>query len=250
MSTPRTALVTGAAGGMGYAIVQRLADDGFAVCATDIAAQQNTLAALKRNVSESGGQCTTETVDVRSREQVEAVRQHIRNCFGSLDVLVNAAGVLSIQRIDNITEAEWDRIFDVNVKGTFNTIQVCLADLRASSDGRVINLASIGGKLGVEGQSHYAASKAAVIRLTQVLAKELASDGINVNAICPGVIDTDMGRQNYPDANSLADIQAKTAMGRLGVPADVVGTVSFLSAGDSAFITGQSLNVCGGIVFD
>jgi len=124
-----------------------------------------------------------------------------------------------------------------------------LRHFRDRGAGRIVNIASIGGKRGGPGQSHYCASKAAVINFTQVLAMEVAKDGITVNAVCPGIIDTDMGRNNYRDEASLRQVKEKTAMGRLGYPADVVGAVAFFASDDAAFITGQSLNVDGGIIF-
>jgi len=162
---------------------------------------------------------------------------------------VNNAGVLSVHRIEDTEPDEWDRMFDVNTKGTFLVTRAMLGHLRARGSGRIINIASIGGKRGAVGQAHYCASKAAVINFTHVLALELGAGAITVNAVCPGIIDTEMGRNNYPDAASLQRVRERTALGRLGQPEDVTGAVRFFASDDAAFITGQTLNVCGGIIF-
>ena len=169
--------------------------------------------------------------------------------FGPVDVLVNNAGVLSVHRVEELDPDEWDRMFRVNVKGTFLMTQALLKHFRQRGAGRIINIASIGGKLSAAGQVHYCASKAAVIRFTQGLAMELGDIGITVNAVCPGIIDTEMGRNNFLVEESLRNCKARTALGRIGKPEDVVGAVSFFASDDAAFISGQTLNVCGGIVF-
>ena len=158
--------------------------------------------------------------------------------------------MLSVFNVEDIAPDEWDRVFDVNAKGTFLVTKALLAHFRANGKGRIVNIASVGGKRGAPGQAHYCASKAAVIRFSQILAQEVAPDGITVNSVCPGIIDTDMGRNNYPDEASLQAVKDKTALGRLGYPEDVVGAAAFFASDDAAFITGQALNVCGGILFD
>jgi 3-oxoacyl-[acyl-carrier protein] reductase len=245
----RTALVTGASRGIGRAIAERLAAEGYRVFANDLEARAAELADLAAGIAGAGGQCVAVYCDVSDPRSVEEM---VRDCLGkagAIDLLVNNAGVLSVHPVAEIEPDEWDRMFDVNAKGTFLVTKALLGHFRGRKAGRVVNIASIGGKRGGPGQSHYCASKAAVINFTQVLAMEVARDGITVNAVCPGIIDTDMGRNNYRDAESLRQVKEKTAMGRLGYPADVVGAVAFFASDDAAFITGQSLNVDGGIIF-
>lgn len=245
----RTALVTGASRGIGRAIAERLAAEGYRVFANDLEQRRAELADLAAAVAKAGGSCETVHCDVSDPSSVEAMVSACLARAGSIDLLVNNAGVLSVHPVAEIEPDEWDRMFAVNTKGTFLVTKALLGHFRSRGSGRIVNIASIGGKRGGPGQAHYCASKAAVINFTQVLAMEVARDGITVNAVCPGIIDTDMGRNNYRDAESLRQVKEKTAMGRLGYPADVVGAVAFFGSDDAAFITGQSLNVDGGIIF-
>jgi 3-oxoacyl-[acyl-carrier protein] reductase len=137
---------------------------------------------------------------------------------------------------------------DVNAKGTFLVTQAVLPHMRARRYGRIVNIASIGGKHGAPLQAHYSASKAAVMGFTRVLAQEVGQYGITANCVCPGIIVTEMGRTNLADQKNVERWTAITALRRLGQPEDVAGPVVFLASDASAFVTGQSLNVCGGIV--
>jgi NAD(P)-dependent dehydrogenase (short-subunit alcohol dehydrogenase family) len=247
--TNKSALVTGASRGIGQAIAERLAAEGYRVFANDLPVREAELAELTKRVASEGGRCEAICCDV---SDPAAVTFMVRECLataGGVDLLVNNAGVLSVHPVEEIEPDEWDRMFDVNVKGVFLVTKALLEHFRGRGAGRIVNIASIGGKRGAPGQAHYCASKAAVINFTQVLAMEVAKDGITVNAVCPGIIDTEMGRNNYRDEESLRRVKEKTAMGRLGYPADVVGAVAFFASDDAAFITGQSLNVDGGIIF-
>lgn len=245
----RTALVTGASRGIGRAIAERLAAEGYRVFANDLEQREVELADLVAEAAKTGGRCEAVFCDVSDPASVDAMASDCLAKAGSLDLLVNNAGVLSVHPVAEIQPDEWDRMFAVNAKGTFLVTKALLGHFRARRAGRIVNIASIGGKRGGPGQAHYCASKAAVINFTQVLALEVAKDGITVNAVCPGIIDTEMGRNNYRDEASLRQVEEKTAMGRLGYPADVVGAVAFFGSDDAAFITGQSLNVDGGIIF-
>lgn len=245
----QAALVTGASRGIGRAIAVRLAAEGYHVVANDLARQDEALKALAAEIAASGGRCEIVHGDVSDPASVAALVAEAERLAGHIDVLVNNAGVLSVHRVEDTEPDEWDRMYDVNTKGTFLVTKALLPQFRKAGKGRIVNIASIGGKRGAPGQAHYCSSKAAVISFTQILAMEVAGDGITVNAVCPGIIDTEMGRNNYPDADSLAKVKEKTALGRLGYPEDVVGAVGFFASEDAAFITGQSLSVCGGIIF-
>ena len=243
----RTVLLTGASRGIGRAIALRFAHDGDRVLASDIPAQGDALEILRKDIEAAGGSCATMFCDVSRPEQVDALAAKAMALDTS--VVVNNAGVLSVHRIEEIEPDEWDRMFAVNTKGTFLVTRALLGHLRARGSGRIVNIASIGGKRGAVGQAHYCASKAAVINFTQILALELGAGSITVNAVCPGIIDTDMGRNNYRNEDDLRRVHEKTALARLGQPEDVTGAVRFFAFEDAAFITGQTLNVCGGIIF-
>jgi 3-oxoacyl-[acyl-carrier protein] reductase len=150
--------------------------------------------------------------------------------------------------VEHLKEEHWDSVLDVNAKGTFLVVQAVLPYMKQQKYGRIVNIASIGGKHGAPEQAHYSASKAAVMGFTRVLAQEVGTYGITANCICPGIILTDMGRVNLDDVAVRQSWQEKTAMRRIGDPEDVVGPVAFLASDDAGFVTGQSLNVDGGIV--
>jgi 3-oxoacyl-[acyl-carrier protein] reductase len=190
--------------------------------------------------------------DVSDAGSVAAMVETALADHGPIDVLVNNAGVISNLRIEEIGPDEWDRMFRVNTRGTFLVCKAFLPHFRARRSGRIVNIASIGGKLGAVGQAHYAASKAAVINFTQVLAQEAGRDGITVNAVCPGIVDTEMWQiwlrdHSAEEAEHL--IRQRTTLGRVARPEDVAGVVRFLASDDAAFITGQAINVDGGIIF-
>ena len=245
----RAAVVTGASRGIGRAIVRRLAAEGYHVVANDIERQREEMETLRAEVEAGGGRCDIAYADVSNPDDVTSLAQYALARCGTIDVLVNNAGVLSVHKVEDIEPDEWDRMYDVNTKGTFMVTKALLGHFRQRKAGRIINIASIGGKRGGVGQAHYCSSKAAVISFTHILAMEVGLDGITVNAVCPGIIDTDMGRNNYRDEESLRKVIEKTTLGRLGYPEDVVGSVAFFASDDASFITGQALNVCGGIIF-
>ncbi|WLS10489.1 SDR family NAD(P)-dependent oxidoreductase (plasmid) [Shinella sumterensis] len=247
--TKKTALVTGASRGIGRAIAERLAAEGYRVFANDLPARKPELADMVATIQANSGQCETTYCDVSDAASVETMAQDLLAKAGRLDVLVNNAGVRSVHVTEDIQPDEWDRMFAVNTKGTFLVTKAFLAHFRANGYGRIINIASIGGKLGGPTETHYCASKGAVVNFTQGLARELAKDGITVNAVCPGVIATEMGRTHLEDPETLRKVLEKTSMGRIGNPEDVVGAVGFFASDDASFITGQSLNVDGGIIF-
>ena len=242
-------LITGASRGIGRAIALRFAAEGYHVVAMDIPRQQTDLAEVQALIRQENGRCDLVFGDVSNPESVRTFVDEAKAIAGHIDVLVNNAGVLSLALVDDIEPDEWDRMYDVNTKGTFMVCKALLAQFREAGKGRIVNIASIGGKRGAPLQAHYCSSKAAVISFTHILAQEVAKDGITVNAVCPGIIDTDMGRNNYRDAAALQAVKDKTALGRLGYPDDVVGAVAFFASDDASFITGQALNVCGGIIF-
>ena len=244
----RTALVTGACRGIGAAIAIGLAKRGYDVAINDIERQKDALAGVAAEIEALGQRAVTVFADVSNKGEVEAMAKAIVDAFSHLDAVVNNAGILFAGEVDGLKEEYWDSVMDVNAKGTFLVIQSVLPMMKARRYGRIVNIASIGGKHGAPSQAHYSASKAAVMGFTRVLAQEVGVDGITANCVCPGIILTDMGRVNLDDPVVRNSWQEKTAMRRIGDPEDVVGAVAFFASDDAAFITGQSLNVDGGIV--
>jgi len=247
----KVAIVTGAAQGIGRAIACRLARDGFAIAIIDINA--DALDEVKKEIEGLGAQVLALRADLTKLDEIQKVINRSAE-WGQLTVLVNNAGRVLITPFLEITEDEWDAIMTLNLKAVFFAMQFAVRYM--SDGGRIINLSSISGRSGRPDQAHYAAAKCAVISLTQSAALSFASQGITVNAICPGVVDTPMTtgiheiRANalgITPEESLARMVAKIPLGRLEKTDDVAGVVSFLCSADAAYITGQSLNVCGGM---
>jgi acetoin reductase-like protein len=247
----KVAVVTGAAQGIGRAIARRLAQDGFAVVIVDINA--NALDEVKREIEALGAETLALTADLTQLEDIQKVIARSAE-WGQLTVLVNNAGRVSIRPFLEVTEEDWDAIMALNLKTVFFAMQ--FAARHMSAGGRIINISSISGRSGRPDQAHYAAAKCGVISLTQSAALSFASQGITINAVCPGVVDTPMtsgiheiraGVLGITPEESLAQMVARIPLGRLETTDDVAGVVSFLCSPDAAYVTGQSLNVCGGM---
>lgn len=248
--TGRVALVTGASRGIGRAIAIGLAQRGYDLIVNDIARQSEALAMLAHEIEALGQRAIALHADVSSKAEVTAMVARAIAEAGHVDAVVNNAGILITSPVETLEEGVWDTVMDVNAKGTFLVIQALLPHMRARRYGRIVNIASIGGKQGAPEQAHYSASKAAIMGFTRVLAQEIGAEGITANCVCPGIILTDMGRTNLEDPAIKARWTANTAMHRIGVPEDIVGPVAFFASDDAGFVTGQTLNVDGGIVFD
>lgn len=245
----KTALITGASRGIGRALAKGLADAGFDVAITDLPSQAADLAVTKSEIEAAGRKAYVYTMDVSKKREIEATVDALLQAAGSIDVLVNNAGILKPSLLQDLDEASWDAHFDINAKGVLMMCQAVLPHMRAKKSGRVINIASIAGRQGVPTQGHYAATKSVVITLTRVLAQEVGMDGVTVNAICPGIILTEMGKNNLGSDAAIRHWEDVAALKRLGAPEDVVGPVVFFASDLSAFVTGQSLNVDGGIYY-
>jgi len=247
----KVAIITGAGQGIGKAIARRLALDGFAVAIADINA--DTLSVVKKEVEDEGGEVLTVKADLTKLEDIQNVITHSAE-WGQINVLVNNAGRVVITPFLDITEKEWDAIMTLNLKTVFFATQ--FAARHMSEGGRIVNLSSISGRSGRSDQAHYAAAKCAVISLTQSSALAFASQGITINAVCPGVVDTPMTTGIHEvrasvlgitPEESLARMVAKIPLGRLEKTEDVASVVSFLCSPSASYITGQSLNVDGGM---
>ncbi len=244
----RTALVTGCSRGIGRAIALGLARDGFDVVVNDIERQRAELEAVAAEIGAMGQRGIVAFADVSDRAGVRSMVDEALAQASQIDAVVNNAGILIAGSVEDLPEEHWDAVMDVNAKGTFLVVQALLPHMRARGYGRIVNIASIGGKHGAPEQAHYSASKAAIMGFTRVLAQEVGPFGITANCICPGIIVTDMGRTNLSEQVNIDKWVGITALRRLGQPEDVVGPTCFLASDASAFVTGQSLNVCGGIV--
>jgi meso-butanediol dehydrogenase/(S,S)-butanediol dehydrogenase/diacetyl reductase len=247
----KVAVITGAGQGIGRAVAHRLASDGYAVAIIDINAE--TLEVVKKEIESEGGQALALQADLTKMEDVQNVIGRAA-AWGELSILVNNAGRVIISPFLEISENEWDSIMTLNLKTVFFAIQSAAKHMQ--SGGRIVNLSSISGRSGRSDQAHYAAAKCAVISLTQSAALAFAAQGITVNAVCPGVVDTPMTvgiheiRANtlgITPEESLARMIAKIPLGRLEKTDDVAAAISFLCSPDAAYITGQSLNVDGGM---
>ena len=245
------AVVTGAAQGIGRAIACRLATDGFSLVIADI--NQGALQEVKQELENLGAQALAIQADLTKLDEIQRVIDRASQ-WGSIRVLVNNAGRVVITPFLEISEPEWDAIMALNLKTVFFAMQFAARHMQAG--GRIVNLSSISGRSGRPDQAHYAAAKCAVISVTQSAALSFASHGITVNAICPGVVETPMtsgihqiraGALGITPAESLARMVAKIPLGYPAKTDDIAKVVSFLCSPDAAYITGQSLNVCGGM---
>jgi meso-butanediol dehydrogenase/(S,S)-butanediol dehydrogenase/diacetyl reductase len=252
----KTAIVTGAAQGIGRAIALRLAQDGAAVGVADLNAAGAQRVADE--IEARGGRAVAQHVDVVDAASTAALVSAVVERLGRLDVMVANAGIIQVKPLLDLTAEDWDRTFAVNVRGVFLSFQAAARQLIAQgSGGRLLATASIAAKMGSPFQSHYQASKSAVVGLVRSAAWELGQHGITVNCYCPGVVDTDMWRyidvergklMNRQPGELLKEMASRNPIGRVEVPDDVAPLVSFLASEDSHFITGQAINVCGGMV--
>ncbi|ARU01760.1 SDR family NAD(P)-dependent oxidoreductase [Yoonia vestfoldensis] len=249
MTDSKTALVTGASRGIGAAIALGLAQRGYDVALNGLPNQDHNLSQVATDIRALGQRAEVYHADVSNHTQVNSMAAAILHDFAKIDAIVNNAGILIAGAVDGLPEDAWDSVMDVNAKGSFMVIQSFLPAMKARNYGRIVNIASIGGKHGAPEQAHYSASKAAVMGFSRVLAQEVGPMGITVNCVCPGIILTEMGRVNLEDPQVRNAWQEKTALARIGDPEDVVGPVAFFASDESAFVTGQTLNVDGGIVF-
>ncbi len=244
----KTALVTGAARGIGRATAAALAREGAAVAVNYIRSRE-AAAEVVRQIEGAGGKAVALRADVAVRSEVEAMVRDALEAFGSLDVLVNNAGVFEAGSLLTLEVAALDRMFDVNVKGIVHCVAAAAPHMVERRSGRIVNISSLAA-LGtaVAGTTPYAATKAAVLSLTKRAALELGGYGITVNAICPGFIRTDMlASVGAPDdAARIAALEKKTMLGRIGTPEDIAGCVVFLASDEASFITAQVLTVDGG----
>jgi meso-butanediol dehydrogenase/(S,S)-butanediol dehydrogenase/diacetyl reductase len=251
----KVAVITGASRGIGAGISRRFAAEGAAVA---VASNEDLVHEVAQSLREYGGPVSSHVVDVTDIAQVTHLYDAVAREHGRIDVAVQNAGVITIKPLAELSEREWDLVLDVNTKGVFLCCQAAAKHMVAQGSGRLINTASGQARQGFIYTPHYAASKFGVVGITQSLAKELASSGITVNAFCPGIIETDMWAYNdaawgkllgdYAPGELMAEWVRGIPMKRAGTAADVAGLVAFLASDDAAYITGQTINVDGGLI--
>ncbi|RPJ57923.1 MAG: SDR family oxidoreductase [Acidobacteria bacterium] len=243
----RVAVITGAAKGIGKAIAERLARGGdlAALVDMDAAAAEKTAAGIRG----AGGRAIVCPVDIVSYKDVEAMMGQIARDHGGIDILVNNAGVIRRGTLETVTEQDWDVVMAVNLKGTFNCCKHATPFMIARRTGRILNIASISGRMGdITSAPGYGASKAGMINLTKTLARELAPHGITVNAIAPHAIVTDMSAQWSEDKRR--SVLQGIPLGRMGRPEEIAALVAFLASDEAGFITGATLDINGGACMD
>lgn len=241
----KVALVTGGSRGIGRAIALKLAENGADVA---INYAGNTAAAeeVKAAIEQMGRKALLIQCNVADTDGVQAMVNQVVKELGRLDILVNNAGITRDGLLMRMKEADWDDVMNTNLKGVYNCSKAVMRTMMKQKSGRIVNMASVVGEMGNAGQANYAAAKAGVIGFTKSLAKEVASRGITVNAIAPGFIATDMTRVLSDDQK--AEMARTIPLGRAGQPEDVANAVLFLASEGAAYITGQVLNVDGGMV--
>jgi 3-oxoacyl-[acyl-carrier protein] reductase len=241
----QVAVVTGAGRGIGHAIAVRLAKEGARVASvsrTEANAQKTAdeINAVRADAAKAYA------VDVADQAAVQKAAEQIFADFGRVDILVNNAGVTRDGLSMRMSMEDWDTVLNTNLKGAFNFIQAVMRPMIKQRSGRIINISSIAGLIGNAGQANYAASKAGLIGLTKTLARELASRGITVNAVAPGLIETDMTTVLSEEIRH--NILKNVPLGKLGEPEDIAGAVAYLASAEAKYITGQVLTVDGGMV--
>jgi len=241
----KTAIITGSSRGIGRAIALKLGQMGANVVING-SSPSEALKKTEEELKAAGVNVVATVADVRKIEDVEAMINTAVNTFGSVDILVNNAGITRDKLMMRMTESDWDEVLEVNLKGAFLCTKAASKIMMKQKSGKIINITSVVGVIGNPSQTNYAASKAGLIGLTKSIAKELASRGINCNAIAPGFIETEMTDvlpENVKE-NYLNNIPQK----RFGTPEDVANVVGFLASEEANYITGQVIHIDGGLV--
>ncbi len=252
----KVAIVTGGGQGIGRAIVLRLAQEGADVAIGEL--NTSSADAVADEVQKTERRALVVRTDVANAKDRRALIDAALSRFGKIDILVNNAGIIRVSDPLKITEEEWDQIQAVNVKGTYFTCQAVLPHMLERGAGKIVNMASIAAKAGSTAFVHYNVSKASVVALTRNLAVHYGKRGININCVCPGIVETDMWAKIEREVGSLLNLKPgeftrsrlnSIALGRLEKPEDVADAVAFLCSDDARYITGQAINVEGGILF-
>jgi 3-oxoacyl-[acyl-carrier protein] reductase len=235
----KVAIITGAAKGIGFSTAQRFAQEGAIVILADMNLESVREAAAKISNAEGF------VMNVTDRASIQAAVDQVMQKHGRIDILINNAGITQDARLVKMTEAQFDAVIDVNLKGVFNCTQLIVPHMLEAKSGAIVNASSVVGIYGNFGQTNYSATKFGVIGFTKTWARELGPKGIRVNAICPGFIATEMVKA-MPE-NILQDIERRSWLGRLGTPEEIANVYLFLASNEASFINGVALEVSGGI---
>ena len=239
-------MITGSSRGIGAAIALRLAQDGFDIALNDLNESMFEGNDIVEKIRETGVKCEYFCADVSDYSQCEEMVGKVKETFGGLDVLVNNAGITKDGLMARMSEEQYDAVINVNQKSVFNMMKHAGKIMMKQRSGKIVNLASVAGLYGNPGQINYSASKAAIIGMTKTVAKELGSRGVNVNAVAPGFIKT-------PMTDALTEEQRNAMLGliamkRYGLPEEIAGVVSFLVSKDASYVTGQVIEISGGLM--
>ena len=245
MSGKRVCLVTGGSRGIGAGICKTLAEPDSVVCFTHYDQDEQAANASKIAIEDKGAQCEVFYFDISNYEETAEVINKIKDKFGSLDVLINNAGITIDSLLVRMSESAWDKVIDVNLKSVFNATQAAAKIMMRQRSGRIVSIASISGVMGNIGQTNYSASKAGIIGMTKTIAQELGPRGITVNAIAPGFIRTEM-TEILPEKIK-EQMLGMTPLKRFGEIQEVADLVDFLISDKAAYITGQVIHLNGGM---
>lgn len=240
----QVAIVTGASRGIGRAIVLKLASLGVHV-AFNYAKNKDAAGSLEKEVKKMGVQCQGACVDIKDFNEVKKWIDGVKDHFGQIDILINNAGIINDKALMLMSPEDWQQVIDTNLNGMFNSARACIITFLKQKSGQIINISSVSGLIGLPRQTNYAASKGAMNAFTKSLAKETAGYGIRVNAIAPGFIETDMLSEFKEEQKK--QILDMVPLGRLGTPEDVAGCVEFLLSKHAQYITGQIIQIDGGL---
>jgi cyclopentanol dehydrogenase len=241
----KVALITGAARGQGAVEARMFAQEGAKVVLADVLDQEG--AGVAAEIAEAGGDAVYVHLDVTNEDDWEAAVRSAVSSFGKLDILVNNAGIWRRGHVVETSTEQWDSVLDVNAKGVFLGTKAAIPEMRKAGGGSIVNISSTAGLVGSRTSTAYSASKGAVRIFTKSTAIQFASDGIRANSVHPGPIDTDMGDQVWPDADSRERSVARTALSRMGMPQDIAYGVLYLASDEAGFVTGSELVIDGGL---
>jgi len=240
----KVAIVTGARRGIGKAIALELAKKGASVVVSDINLEEQKQ--VVEEIKNLGQKALAIKADVTRKKEINSMIEKTINEFGQIDILVNNAGISGLKQFESMTEKDWDKVLDINLKGVFLCTKTVLKHMIQQKSGKIISIASIAGKVGFRGASAYCASKAGIINFTKELALELAPKNINVNAIAPGIIKTKMTKDMLEDKEQRKGLMQSIPLNRVGKPEDIGKAAAFLASSDADYITGHTLVVDGG----
>lgn len=243
----KVAVITGGGTGLGRGIALAMAREGARLALWEL--DQQAALSTASEIEALGRPALVSVVDVSAADQVAAAGREVLERWGRVDILVNNAGICQTATVEEISEQDWDRVLAVNLKGTFLCCKALMPAMKKQGDGCIINLGSVAGKIGgIATGAHYAASKAAVMCFTKSLARELAPYGVNVNALAPGVIETEMTRRL--SGGDWSTYLAGIPLGRIGRVEDLAGVAVFLASEEAAYLTGEIIDVNGGLLMD